>query len=329
MYAAHMMSIMKAKIGVVGPGRVNNGIGEFVVKYLTRLGADVTAVAASSNKRAVKYASILNQKYGIEPIPFGSMDDMFSRVDLDAVAICTPSNLHYDHLNEALKNNVHVFCEKPFIWQENRNNVRLTKTLVNNFKKHNLILHYNTQWPYTLPFFEKMHGRIDPGKLESFSMELSPSDCGSWNMIKESAPHANSLLLAIGAKGPFRNLVVDEKYKNHTDKHSIRIEFKIFNSIDKIIKGSYEFKVMRQQPRTAAYSINGNRMERIIDIDDYDISFCSKGIKFSVEDPLKQSVSHFLRKIRGLSSEEDTFISKAPIYENMKLLAQLYARTNR
>ena len=41
-------------------------------------------------------------------------DKMIREVELDAVAIATPTRTHARLVRSALERNVHVFCEKPF-----------------------------------------------------------------------------------------------------------------------------------------------------------------------------------------------------------------------
>lgn len=319
---------MGEKIGIIGPGRVKNGIGEYTAKYFSQLDADVIAVAASSYSHAKNYASILNRNYGIDPIPYNSVKDMLISGNLDAVAICSPPQVHFEQLQNALSAGVHVFCEKPLIWEDGNDNAKLTHIIIKQFQQKNLILHYNTQWIYTLPAYEKICGRIDPLAINSFSVELSPSNSDSWFMIKESAPHANSLLLAIGAIGPFRSLVISESHKNNPEQKKIEISFTVFNATGKNIQGSYIFKVTRKQPRPAAYSINGNRVERTLSRHDYAMAFNSKKNQIPMEDPLKDSVKHFLSKIRKFHSEKDGVLSDALILKNMEMLSQLHNKVN-
>jgi len=44
---------------------------------------------------------------------YGSVDKMFSEVDIDAVSICTPTITHYDIAHRALMERKHVLVEKP------------------------------------------------------------------------------------------------------------------------------------------------------------------------------------------------------------------------
>jgi len=48
-----------------------------------------------------------------EPSIFGRPDEMFEALDLDAVIVCTPHVLHYEHVMAALDRGLHVLVEKP------------------------------------------------------------------------------------------------------------------------------------------------------------------------------------------------------------------------
>lgn len=315
---------MNIRIGIIGPGRQNNGIGEYITKYFHYAGADILAVVASSQDSAIMHASKLKNNYGITCIAYSSAKEMFSSETLDAVAICSPAELHLEHLLLALENSVHVFCEKPLVWEKGGEIEAVGYKLIREFRKARLIMHHNTQWVYTLPYFEFFYGRINKKDPLSVIVELAPSSSHPATIIKEAAPHANSILLALGARGSAFNIsFFSDRFNSRTDG-GLEVSFNILGKNRNVINARYVFRSVKTQPRPASYSINGRRVHREIDFPNYITYMCAEKRDARVQfDPLYASVSHFLKKIDHLNSKGNISEYLA-ILENLKLLGQLY-----
>src|SRR5215211_897426 len=54
----------------------------------------------------------VSKQFGIPKI-YTSLDAMLLENELDVVSVCTPNNLHFDHVIKALEAGCHVLCEKP------------------------------------------------------------------------------------------------------------------------------------------------------------------------------------------------------------------------
>lgn len=73
-------------------------------------GAVITA-AVDENPETVKLAKA---KYpGIRY--YSSIDEMFANEDVDFIDICSPPSTHARMIEEGLKRNLHILCEKPFV----------------------------------------------------------------------------------------------------------------------------------------------------------------------------------------------------------------------
>jgi predicted dehydrogenase len=95
----------KLKAAIFGTGFM----GKVHTEAIRRLGnVEVTAVAASSQATADKFAASLN-------IPQASADwkAVIADREIDAVHICTPNDLHFPMVKAALEGGKHVLCEKP------------------------------------------------------------------------------------------------------------------------------------------------------------------------------------------------------------------------
>jgi predicted dehydrogenase len=94
------------RVGIVGCGFVAN----YHAKAWKNVGAEVLAVADIIEGRAREFA----HRHGI-PYYFKSVEDMLSRVKLDALSVCTPPQTHKEVVLEAVKRGVNIFVEKPLV----------------------------------------------------------------------------------------------------------------------------------------------------------------------------------------------------------------------
>lgn len=93
------------KVAVAGLGR----IGKIHLDNLCRNvnGLEVIAVMDVSEE-----APELAKEYGVARV-FEDFDDLLGLDELDAVVICSPTDLHADHVIKAARAGKHIFCEKP------------------------------------------------------------------------------------------------------------------------------------------------------------------------------------------------------------------------
>src|SRR5262245_13319491 len=100
------MNKQKLRMAVLGTGR----IGKVHISNLTSnlAGVEIVAVADVS----VAMASSVAKQFGV---PHVAQDyrELLNRADVDAVAVCTPTNTHFEIIREAAAAGKHIFCEKP------------------------------------------------------------------------------------------------------------------------------------------------------------------------------------------------------------------------
>jgi predicted dehydrogenase len=92
------------RIGVVGLGKMG-------LSHLSMLNAHPGVTVAGVCDTSGYMLSVLGKYSGLQT--FSELDAMLDGVELDAVAICTPSFLHAAQVDAALARGLHVFCEKP------------------------------------------------------------------------------------------------------------------------------------------------------------------------------------------------------------------------
>ena len=302
------------KTAIIGAGRNISGIGQYIGKYFQKNGASVISVLGTTDKTARKASSVLTQ-YGIDATGYTDFYSMMKRERPDVVIIASPALTHYEYLIKCVKEGVHVFCEKPFVWQ-NKSDIDIKPLIEDIFEKaesKNLTIAMNSQWPFSLPYYEKLCGLIDSRKVDTFFIRLSPMVSGR-EMIIESVPHALSILYSVFGDGQIGNLSI-EAYKE-----------KIITKFHYIFPTGYcevliELVRTILQPRSFSYGFNSKIVHRVLDLDSYDISFKYSDMLLRISDPLELSVQDF---ISAVNDKREPLIGKAHIMRNMSLLKKIY-----
>jgi hypothetical protein len=302
---------MGMRVGIIGPRRSHTGTGPYVTRFLKDCGCEVfewTKAEASS---------------------FLTCPTLLPAVD--AVAICSPPDTHFDYISAALKRCLHVFCEKPIVWPRDHSSVALRKLiadlmLVVATVRSRVVIHENTQWPYTLGDYHRMAGELDPNDIREFSCELAPSSGAPAEMIMECAPHANSLLLALGCSG-IENLSV--AFRRPADNRSalLDVQFECRSPKNGKVGVHYQFEQCAHQPRAAAYAVNKRWVRRRIASPDYQIFFCHDGREMRVADPLERSIRDFVGKVSAVAKLPREENLSPAIRENLEMSAAILERT--
>jgi hypothetical protein len=302
------------KTAIIGAGRNKSGIGQYIGKYFQKNGSTVVSVLGTSEKTASSAYSMLTQ-YGIHATYYTNFHRMMKRERPDAVVIASPALTHYEYLIKCVKEGVHIFCEKPFVWQD-KTDIDINSLLKNIFEtaeNNNLKIAMNSQWPFSLPYYEQLCGPVDGQKVDTFFIRLSPVVSGK-DMILESVPHALSILYAVFGDGEISNLSI-EAYKE-----------KLITTFHYIFTTGYceviiELVKTILPPRSFSYGFNDKIIHRFLDLDIYDISFKYSDKILRIRDPLELSVQDFISAVRD---KREPLIGKAHIMSNMVLLKRIY-----
>ena len=110
--SAGARSLRAPRVAVLGA----SGIGRFHVRELGRAGAHVVAILGSRPESAAATADALRATYGVEALALHRLEDLLA-LELDAVSIATPHELHYEQTLAALRSGLAVSCEKPLFWE--------------------------------------------------------------------------------------------------------------------------------------------------------------------------------------------------------------------
>ncbi|MFO7947068.1 MAG: Gfo/Idh/MocA family oxidoreductase [Armatimonadota bacterium] len=165
-----MTSALKA--AVIGA----SGIGKHHAKWLDRLDCDVVAFAGSNAESVRDTADMLEDSFGITARGYTDVGELLEKKKPDAVNICSPPDLHYEHFMAAATAGCHILCEKPLTWDENKS----PDTLLDEARQmaqagpDDAVRAVNTQYVAGREPYLKLCRQIgsEPGPAESFFMQI-------------------------------------------------------------------------------------------------------------------------------------------------------------
>ncbi len=307
-----MLVLNSFNVSIIGAGRTRNGIGEYVGKYFHKHGAIVTSVLGTSEKTSLQ-ASLALRKYGVEARPYTDFDRMARKEKPDVVVIASPASTHYEYLLKCLGLGAHVFCEKPFIWDDHKEVRKTTQDIFEEARKKKLTIAMNSQWPFSIDAYEGVSGKVIIQNWNTFFMAMSPPFPGR-EMIPESLPHALSLLYSFLGVGELEDLSFESEGERGMD---IKFSY-LFDT-----RGCDVFIRLTSQeapPRDFSFGLNGQIVSRSLGPENYEIYFHHGEQKLKIGDPLELSVKNFLQ---ALEKDEEPFIGYLHILNNVSLLKQI------
>jgi len=275
-------------IGLIGARRTSNGIGEYIGKYFHKSGATVLSVLGTTMQSSMLAADNL-MKYGIKARAYTDLSRMIQDEGLDAMAIASPTQTHLDYIEECISAGVHVFCEKPFISPDMEDTEGLLDEIFAKAGSSGITIGMNSQWCFSLPFYENLCGNTAQKGSTTFYMRLSPVCSGS-DMIPDSVPHALSMLYTVLGEGAISGLNIE------TGKEAMDISF-IYEGQSTTCLAKVFMVRQKTQPRAFSFGFNGRVVERTIDMKAYRIGFAHEGKEIDIPDPLELSVKEFISAV--------------------------------
>jgi myo-inositol 2-dehydrogenase/D-chiro-inositol 1-dehydrogenase len=137
------------RIGLLGAGRIGRIHGGNVAAHPR---ATLTAVADADGVAAESLAKATNAKVG-------TIDSILGAKDIDAVVICTPTDMHSDLIEKSVRAGKAVFCEKPVDLSSARIRACLDVVKASNGK---LMIGFNRRFD---PSFASVRARIAAGEI--------------------------------------------------------------------------------------------------------------------------------------------------------------------
>ncbi|OQY14302.1 MAG: hypothetical protein B6I30_00845 [Desulfobacteraceae bacterium 4572_187] len=300
------------KVAIIGAGRNNNGIGEYIAKYFYKNKATVISVLGTTNKTARHSANRL-KRYGIQATAYTDFYQMIEENKPDSIVIASPLPTHFEYLIKSVDANLNVFCEKPFIWNKNDDPLKLIDSIFQKAEGRNLKIAMNSQWPFSMPYYETLCGSIDRKNIDTFFIHLSPIVAGK-EMILDSLPHALSILYFTLGEGKIiktdiesyeNKLIIKFIYTMHTNNCEVHINL----------------EREERQPRSFKFGFNDKIVHRVLNLKNYDIYFKYLDKTLKVADPLELSVKDFISSVK---TKREPQIGKSHIMATDHMLNTIY-----
>lgn len=328
------------RIGIIGARRRAQGIGQYVARDLSALGANVCAIAGTSQSTVEQAGKDLRASYGLSVRGYVGADEMIRGEQLDAVAICSPHQFHRQHLQAAMAHKLHVLCEKPFVFDPRRDNFADARAIADGFARAARVLMVNQQWPYTLTAFDRRYpGVRQSAGLERFEMLLAPGEDGI-EMIPNALPHVLSMLFALAPAGGCAERIEFERLRR--GRLTVGFHYRHESGCTEV---RAHFVQVPRQPRPAGYAINGCTVVRRIELPSYRMYFDTSPRALSdfddpnheanpsstagesrhdcveFEDPLRLLLADFIRRLEDPQSH----VSPDPcLSDNVRIVDAIY-----
>jgi hypothetical protein len=303
---------MRLNVSIIGAGRTRNGIGEYIGKYFHQQGAKVTSVLGTTQETSLQASSGL-RKYGIEARPYTKFDEMVKGEKPDVVVIASPSSTHYEYLLRCLDRGLHIFCEKPFVWDDQADLSKRMEDIFDKAREKKITVAMNSQWPFSIDAYEEICGRIKIKETNDFFARMSPFSPGKV-MIPEALPHPLSILYSQLGEGDIRNLHFESDGEGEM---SLRFSYLFgIRACEVFIRLVHQ----KTPPREFSFGFNDKIVSRTLDLENYEIYFNYEDKKLRIVDPLGLSVKNF---IEAIEKKLEPLIGPRHILHNMSLLKEI------
>lgn len=292
------------------------GIGQVHARIFRELGANVRAVLGTTEESARATASAISTSLGIDVKPFFELDRLLAEpVAFDAVSICTPPRLHFDHLRAVLDRGIPAFCEKPLFWEEGASHESIGAKIDTIAAHPSRRVFVNTS---NAAFVDAVRARLPaPEVAKSFSFRFYTS--GPYrgrDIAVDLTPHAHSLLLryfGLRAIRGYEATVTETRYQARFDYGGAEV------TLDFQEGG---------EPNALGFSVDGREMRRVqegrgatyrvflLDVETNE--------KVPVDDPFATYIARFTKSVR----ERDTTVWATEWEEasaNLRLMAEVLA----
>ena len=253
------------------------------------------AVAASTPASAAAAARRLAQLSGRRVDAHPTVEDLVTREDLDAIAICTPAATHERYLALALHARLHVLCEKPLIWGAQASDAPRVRDISSAFADRDLYLQVITQWPQLLADVAALPDVPPLDRVTSFAMRMEPPVHGR-DMLREALPHPASVLTALGADGS-----IDGVEARWRDDAYVELSATVSRRDGAPLAVTITLATEPTQPRTSSMTLDDARVDRLVlSMDPYRLGLRGpNGVTAGVADPLERCVAAFVRTASG------------------------------
>lgn len=202
-----------------------SGIGKHHAKWIAALGGQVVAIVGSSSVTAAATAQALQDQLGLTARPYHDLGEMLAAEDPDLVHVCTPPDLHHEHVMTVAPYRCHLLCEKPLTWDDAKSGHELldeARQMVQATERPGRVTAVNLQYTAVPPAYYALCDALGrpPGPPASFFMHMdSRRERNVYDIIwRELSPHCLSVMTAFLGDGHLAPESIDLELGERQDR---------------------------------------------------------------------------------------------------------------
>lgn len=310
-----------------------SGIGKHHAKWWALEGADVCAIAGSTEATVCKTAAGLQELFGFSGRGYGSVEALLERERPDIVDVCTPPSLHFKHCRMALEAGCHVLCEKPLVYDASLDGAMLldqAQELYHLAEERSLLFGVCTQYSTGARRFLDLWTKRYPqdslreftGHLESPARGREPDPLRIW---VDLSPHTISMLLEVipGAEVQWDTLRI------RFDGYEARADLTVLTQTGAAVQCTLIARNTLQPPMNVrrcvlnryAFDVEGATNEQ----GQYCADICTRDGSVRCPDMMHQAIGDFLRG-RPPATERNTLANMDIMLRILKSAGETPAR---
>jgi len=276
------------KVAILGA----SGFGRYHAREFKKAGAEVSAILGSTPESARQAAEALENEYGISPEVHHDLEQLLGS-NPDAVSVCTPNELHFDHVKKVLAADKFVFCEKPLFWKRDISEGDTTRML-SELGELGAETRLGLNACNAILMDELDRLKAVPSQPKQFEFRFSTrGPYKGKDIAVDLLPHAISLLLWISPQG-----TIDDLSREFSEQ---RASFR-FRWGD--VQCRFDLREDTQGPKDLTIWIDGRGYRRVVELngDGYRIFLQEvtgdEAPLLQVHDPLEVMVADFVEGVR-------------------------------
>ena len=297
---------------VIGARTRRQGTGPFIAAGLAAAGLPVTGIVGTSAESVDEARAALARDWQLSPEGFTQLDEALTELRPQAVAICSPWQVHTAQLQTVAEAGCHCLVEKPMAWPAN---TAEAESLIAQFSDRELLLQVVNQWPTTLGAFAELHDQV-PDPVEHFRMRLSPISIGP-DMVTDSAPHFLGMLDALCGPGDCEDVRLRHGEPDATEQ-SLELQCR-YRHQGGTCEATLLLQTQLERPRPAWYQVNDLRVDREVELPEYRQYLVAPQGRVAMEDPIHQVTREFVTSLdNGCMADSERLLA---MHNNLLQLA--------
>jgi predicted dehydrogenase len=308
-----------------------SGIGKFHAQWFSQEGCEIVAFLGQTPSSIKATHEKLQSLINFQGKGYTDLEELIRKEKPDIISIATPPETHAPLVAICLEAGCHVFCEKPFIWDDSNSTKLVDEAnhLMALAQKNKRILKVNTQYEHALSLYRELQRKLDivPSPPNSFTFYMESKGSGTrksgTDLWVDVSAHPLSLLVNIMPQG-----TIDErKIRTSLTPNTLHVTFPY-------VEGNSQcdvdivYNIISEGNPQRKFGINGHIVNYTGFNDEHRVfkaRLSGEGEEVTGEDFMHLSVKDFLNSIQ----EHKIGTYSKVICRTLELQAQVYRALSR